>query len=92
MPLPWHVVHVKEPMPSQLTHFDTSDSPLPITTVTVPAPVQNLHTSGKSTRRSELSKSSRWFSKEFVGRQYIWVSLDESWTTDTICQFDLQGK
>lgn len=49
MPLPWHVVHVNEPMPSQLTHFDTSDSPLPITTVTVPAPVQNLHTSGKST-------------------------------------------
>jgi hypothetical protein len=47
--VPWHVVHGNEPMPSQLTHCDTSVSPAPITTVTLPFPLQNLHTSEKST-------------------------------------------
>jgi hypothetical protein len=88
MPLPWHVVHVKEPMPSQLTHFDTSDSPFPITTVTVPAPVQNLHTSGKINEeiRTEVVR----FPKNLFGGNTFKFHLMSQGRF--ICQFDLQGK
>ena len=47
IPLPWHVVHVNEPAPSQLMHWETSFSTPPSSTVTVPVPTQNLHFSGE---------------------------------------------
>jgi hypothetical protein len=83
MPLPWHVVQVKEPIPSQLMHLETSFSSPPSSTVTEPVPRQNLHFSAES---NPITKSNHQNFK-FSTWQYISYHHPNSVMPPVSCHF-----
>ena len=66
IPVPWQVVHVKEPAPSQLMHLEISFSSPPRSTVTLPVPMQNLHCSREMEKKclARLKCKETWHRKE----------------------------